>query len=347
MTASRSFNPLHVGAIIGSLRSASRITIFRSFNPLHVGAIIGSTGLAGLCGYSSLSIPFTSGSVVIDERGRPVSHAVVEQGGLGPVDRVFEPGQLAHAMAGGNPLRCSAVTLRVAAFKKWRDSTRGCAMSSTGIAGCDYRENGRSRGWHGRPFRCAGIPPARPIASRQGWPTWMKRLGCWKRYSRSISRMHADVARLRALPHDRLGRAFLNRAHDALRAGLPELAREPCTRVSGYSPGLIKTIVGDPRLCVQMAALAVAPRLAARLFARPSKSMSPGRDRRRSPQFRLINWIRLCGERSPGPRDAGERALRRVEGRLRIRALTRRENGGARSTARRRSVAGRFLPARR
>ncbi len=29
----------------------------------------------------------------------------------------------------------------------------------------------------------------------------------------------------------------------------------------------IKTIVGDPRLCVQMATLAAAPRLATRLFA--------------------------------------------------------------------------------
>jgi len=35
-----------------------------------------------------------------------------------------------------------------------------------------------------------------------------------------------------------------------------------------HAPGLIKTIVGDPRLAIQMAALNVAPRLAARLFAR-------------------------------------------------------------------------------
>ena len=59
-----------------------------------------------------------SASVVIDERGRPVSPGVVEQGGLGPIDRIFEPGQLAPSMAAGNPLRCSAVTLRVAAFKQ-------------------------------------------------------------------------------------------------------------------------------------------------------------------------------------------------------------------------------------
>ena len=82
---------------------------------------------------------------------------------------------------------------------------------------------------------------------------------------------HADVARLRHAAHDRLGRAFLNRAHDALRAGLPELARDALHKGFQHSPSLLKTIVGDPRLCVQMAALAAAPRLAARLFARRNR----------------------------------------------------------------------------
>jgi hypothetical protein len=80
-----------------------------------------------------------------------------------------------------------------------------------------------------------------------------------------------DVARLRRAAHDRLGRAFLNRAHDALRAGLPELARDALHRGFQYSPTLLKTIVGDPRLCVQMATLAAAPRLAARLFTRRNR----------------------------------------------------------------------------
>ena len=58
-------------------------------------------------------------STVIDDRGQAVPATVVEQGGLGPIDLVVEPGQLARSMVGGgNPLRCSAVTLNVAAFRQ-------------------------------------------------------------------------------------------------------------------------------------------------------------------------------------------------------------------------------------
>ena len=59
-----------------------------------------------------------SASMVIDDHGQVVPHTVVEQGGLGPIDRVVEPGQLARSMVGGNPLRCSAVTLNAAAFRQ-------------------------------------------------------------------------------------------------------------------------------------------------------------------------------------------------------------------------------------
>ena len=57
-----------------------------------------------------------SASVVVDEQGGAVSQAVVEPGGLGSIDRLLRPGELARSMADGNPLRCSAVTLRVASF---------------------------------------------------------------------------------------------------------------------------------------------------------------------------------------------------------------------------------------
>ena len=62
-----------------------------------------------------------------------------------------------------------------------------------------------------------------PLASRQRDPPLQDGAGrsrrdgcaCWKRSSSSISRSHPDAARLRRAAHDRLGRAFLNRAHDA------------------------------------------------------------------------------------------------------------------------------------
>ena len=65
------FNPLHVGAIIGSYNLRGGLNRFHAFNPLHVGAIIGSE-----CADSvnvrvlDLSIPFTSGrSSVLFEAG--------------------------------------------------------------------------------------------------------------------------------------------------------------------------------------------------------------------------------------------------------------------------------------
>ena len=60
----------------------------------------------------------------------------------------------------------------------------------------------------------------------------------------------------------------LDRAHDALRAGRTELAREALLRGLRLSPPLIGTILRDPRLGIPMAALAASPRLARRWFGR-------------------------------------------------------------------------------
>ena len=168
-----------------------------------------------------------SASVVIDERGRPVSPAVVEQGGLGPIDRVFDAGSARVVDGGRQPAPLfGGDAARRRLRTRWAASTRGCRTSSTGIAGCGYRENGRLPGWRGRPFRSAGIPPARPTVSRQGWPTSTRPSAMLEPLFDARSQGSCRSARLRRAAHDRLGRAFLNRAHDALRAGLAELARE-------------------------------------------------------------------------------------------------------------------------
>jgi hypothetical protein len=52
---------------------------------------------------------------VIDAEGREVPAAVVGRGDLGPADRTFPPGGFVAELAVGNPVRCSAVTLRKAA----------------------------------------------------------------------------------------------------------------------------------------------------------------------------------------------------------------------------------------
>ena len=75
-----------------------------------------------------------------------------------------------------------------------------------------------------------------------------------------------DAEELRRAAKGRLARAFLNRAHEALHVGRTELARDALRRGVRLSPGLIATILRDPRLCIPMAALAVAPRVAGRLF---------------------------------------------------------------------------------
>ena len=69
------------------------------------------------------------------------SLSVVEQGGLGPIDRVIEPGRLAPEMGRGNPLRCSAVMLRVAAFDEvvgvFHSAQGNSTLSNTAWYGSD------------------------------------------------------------------------------------------------------------------------------------------------------------------------------------------------------------------
>jgi glycosyltransferase involved in cell wall biosynthesis len=210
-----------------------------------------------------------SASSVIDDAGMEVPPTVVERGGLGPEDRLIEAGGLAEFMAGGNPLRCSAVTLRVDAFHD--------------LGGFDPT------------YRYVVDWDLWIRLSRQWKVAWLARSSVLVRWHRGSEthrfktgtadldetarllelffavdfEYHPDAARLLRNANARLARAFLNRADDALRAGLPDLAADCLRRATERSPGVIKTIVGDPRLCVRMGALAVAPRVAARFFTRP------------------------------------------------------------------------------
>jgi len=209
-----------------------------------------------------------SASVVIDERGEAVAETIVERGGLGPLDRVYEPGQLAEAMAGGNPLRCSAATVRVAAFA----DIGGFDPSYRYVLDWDFWLR-LSRQWRVAWLARPTVQVRWHLASEtHRFKTGTADLDETKRLQQQLFAVdlknRPDVDRLRRMANDRLGRAYLNRAHDALRAGRPELARDALRQGLRHAPGLIKTIVGDPRLAVQMATLTVAPRLAARLFAR-------------------------------------------------------------------------------
>jgi glycosyltransferase involved in cell wall biosynthesis len=208
-----------------------------------------------------------SASVVIDERGEAVSQAVVEQGGAGPVDRRFMPGQFAHSMAAGNPLRCSAVTLRIAALNE----VGGFDAHLRYVVDwdCWLRISRKWEvAWLARPTIQVRWHPA---SETHRFKTGLADLNETARMLDTLFELDlkddADLTRLRPAAHDRLARAFLNRAHYALRAGLPELARDALSRGFHSSPRLMKMILVDPRLCIKMTVLAIAPRLAARLFA--------------------------------------------------------------------------------
>jgi GT2 family glycosyltransferase len=209
-----------------------------------------------------------SAADVIDDQGRPVAPNVVERGGLGAADRTFEPGEALRAMAVANPLRCSAVTLRADAHA----AAGGFDASYRYVVDWDFwlrlarrwpvawlaRSTVAIR-WHSASethrFKAATVDldeTARlqgELFARDGaqWP---------------------DARVLRGAGARRLGRAYLNRAHDALRGGDAGLARHCLGRALELAPGLLGTIARDPRLAVEMAILAAAPRAAGRWLAR-------------------------------------------------------------------------------
>jgi glycosyltransferase involved in cell wall biosynthesis len=207
-----------------------------------------------------------SASEVIDERGGLMAPSVVEPGGLGPISRTFEPATLAAEMSLGNPLRCSAVTIRLAAFT----DTGGFDASYRYLVDWDF--------WL-RVSRRWGVAwlatPTVQVRWHRGSETFRLRTGTadldeTRRFLEQLFAVdlkdRADAARLRRAATDRLGRAFLNRAYDALHAGDSKLARDCLRRAVNHSPSVFTTMLGDPRLGFQMAALAVAPRIAIRWF---------------------------------------------------------------------------------
>jgi glycosyltransferase involved in cell wall biosynthesis len=210
-----------------------------------------------------------SASTVIDERSEPVPEAVVERGGLGPLDRVLGPGELAAAMAAGNPLRCSAVTLRASAhagaggfdpayryvvdWEFWLRLSRKWKIAWLSRPTVAIRWH-RASETHQFKAGTADLDESLMILDQLVAIDWNDR---------------PDQAQLRQSARSRLARAFLARAHDALLAGRSDLARDALRRGIQCSPRLIATILSDPRLSIKMAAVAVAPTAAARLFRRP------------------------------------------------------------------------------
>jgi glycosyltransferase involved in cell wall biosynthesis len=207
-----------------------------------------------------------SASEVIDERDEPVPESRVGRGGLGSEDRIFQPGELAAAMVVGNPLRCSAVTLRRGAF----DDVVGFDASYRYVVDWDFwlRVSRRWKvAWLARPsVRVRWHGASETHRFKTGTADLDETARLLEELFAVDLRDRPDARTLRRAANGRLARAFLNRAHDALRAGRTELAREALLRGLRLSPPLIGTILRDPRLGIPMAALAASPRLARRWF---------------------------------------------------------------------------------
>jgi hypothetical protein len=211
-----------------------------------------------------------SAADVIDEKGDPVPESVVERGGLGPADQLVAPGHLAGSLASGNPFRCSATTIRVAAFM----DVGGFDPSYHYVVDLDLwlRISRRWKvAWLAKPtVKVRWHSASETHRFKRGTAD----LDETERFMEQLFTVDLkgapNLARLRRRGDARLARAFLNRAFDALQSGRPELAQDALRRGLKRWPGVITAILRDPRLCIQMAALAATPRLAARFFARES-----------------------------------------------------------------------------
>lgn len=202
-----------------------------------------------------------SGSIVIDAKGLPVPPSLVDPGGLGGLDRRFSPGEGVRAMATGNPLRCSAVTLKAEAFH----AVGGFDSAYRYVVDWEFWLRIAATwpvAWLARPTVAVRWHPA---SETHAFKTGTIDLEETERVLEATSRNLADP-NLTQVARPGIARAYLNRAHQALKVGDGILARRCLSRAISRSPRMIGAILADPRLTGQMLATLAAPGLAARLF---------------------------------------------------------------------------------
>lgn len=224
----------------------------------HMRAFAGDPAIGLVC----------SASTVIDEQGHPVPPSIVDPGGLGPDGRVFGPGELSAHMVTGNPLRCSAVSIRVEAHR----ASGGFDPSYRYVVDWDFWLR-VSRSWKVAWLASPTVKVRWHLKSEtHRFRTGRADLDENRRLLETLFGEdladHPGRDRLRHQADHRLARAFLNRAHDALRNGQPRLARECLLDAIRLSPRIVRTILADPRLALAMAALGLSPSLAGRWLAR-------------------------------------------------------------------------------
>ena len=190
-----------------------------------------------------------SGADVIDAEGRPVSPEVVEPGGCGVVDRRFAAGEFARELAVGNPLRCSAVSLRAEAHR----AVGGFDPSYRYVVDWDF--------WL-RVSEAWGVAwLSRTTASVRWHPssethTFASGVTDLEETATLLGALHAghpELAGSRRAADGRLARAYLHRAYQAARAGRGGLVRECLGRARRLDRGVVLAVLKDPRLAVRLA----------------------------------------------------------------------------------------------
>jgi hypothetical protein len=208
-----------------------------------------------------------SAAEVIDARAVVVPQSIVRRGDLGPEDRIVPPGAFVSELAVENPLRCSATTLRAAAHA----ALGGFDPSYRYVVDWDFWLR-VAREW-GVAWLCK---PTVQVRWHLESETHRFKSGTTdlEEAERLLGGLHAtDAHRLestrlmRRAAEQRLARAYLNRAHDALHGGDAKLARRALRRSLSLWPGILGRIAVDPRLAAQLAALVIAPKTTARWLA--------------------------------------------------------------------------------
>lgn len=211
-----------------------------------------------------------SASVVIDEAGRELPETMIGRGGLGPLARTLSPDEALTALAAGNPLRCSAVSLRAEAHAQ----AGGFDPTLRYVVDWDFWLRVASRwslAWRSRSSVAVRWHEA---SETHRFETGTLDL---EETERVLNELHARLRSRGNLPrtievsaHRALARAYLNRAHVLLRGGNARPARRALIHALELWPGVIWTVAADPRLAGQMLAVTVAPGLAGRWLVRNS-----------------------------------------------------------------------------
>jgi glycosyltransferase involved in cell wall biosynthesis len=185
---------------------------------------------------------------VIDAAGRPVPPSVVEPGGCGPSDRRFAPGAFLPELAVSNPLRCSAVSLRV----ETHASLGGFDPSYRYVVDWDFWIKvaaGWEVAWIGRPTVSVRWHPASETHTFKAGTTDLEETD---RLLSDLRTTHPELGSFRRPADRRLARAYLARAYEAARSGHPPLARHCLRRALSLHPAILAHVVADPRLAARL-----------------------------------------------------------------------------------------------